>query len=84
MSNGVVIVVTGLLVTLVGFLLVAVFAGPVLDNFATSGANAKLGSFSGGKAFNDMFPLFYYIFSLVLIIGGLGAAGIAGKRLASG
>ncbi len=50
-------IIGGLIGSLVGFVLVSVFAPVVLDNFATSGANANIGSFSGAGSFNDMFPL---------------------------
>ncbi len=68
-------VVGGLVISLIGFVLISVFAPVVLDNFATSGANANIGSFSGASSFNDMFPLFYFITGLVLVLGGLGIAG---------
>lgn len=74
------LIIGGLLAALVGFLLVSVFAGPILDNFATTGANANMPSFSGGKSFNDMFPLFYYIVGLTLILGGLGVAGLGARN----
>lgn len=82
MSKNTILIIVGLLGLLIGFLLVSVFAGPIIDNFATAGANANLPSFSGGKSFNDMFPLFYYIFSLTIILGAVTAAGfgVAGLR----
>lgn len=80
MQGNIGLIIAGLLGVLVGFLLVSVFAGPIIDNFATSGANANLPSFSGGKSFNDMFPLFYYIFSLALILGSIGVAGVGARR----
>ncbi len=84
MSAGTTMIIVGLLGLLVGMLLVAVFAGPIIDNFATAGGNANLPSFSGGKSFNDMFPLFYYIFSLTVILGSVTAAGLGIARLHSG
>ena len=75
-------IIGGLIGSLVGFVLVSVFAPVVLDNFATSGANANIGSFSGAGSFNDMFPLFFFIVGLVLILGGIGIAGLGAKRKA--
>ena len=81
MQGGMGGIVVTLLVALVGFVLVSVFAPVVLDNFATSGGNANIGSFSGAKSFNDMFPLFFFIVGLLMILGpiGIGGAALAGK-----
>ena len=84
MNKATMLIIVGLLGLLVGMLLVSVFAGPVIDNFATAGGNANLPSFSGGKSFNDMFPLFYYIFSLTIILGSVTAAGFGVASLRKG
>ena len=68
-------VVGGLVISLIGFVLISVFAPVILDNFATSGSNSNIASFSGASSFNDIFPLFYFITGLVLVLGGLGIAG---------
>lgn len=84
MPNSVGLVISGLMVILVGFLLTAIFAGPIIDNFATIGADPSLPSFSGGKSFNDMFVLFYYIFSLIILLSGVVITGTGVKRFATG
>lgn len=80
-QSRIVLIILGLIGILVGFLLVSIFAGPIIDNFATSGENANLPSFSGGKSFNDIFPLFYYIHAILLIIGSAFTAGIGVRGL---
>ena len=77
-------VVGGLIVALIGFVLISVFAPVVLDNFATSGANTNIGSFSGADSFNDMFPLFFFIVGLLSVIGGVIPGGLKVYRAATG
>ena len=73
--------IAGMLVmSLVGFILISVFAPVILDNYATSGANTNIGSFSGASSFNDMFPLFFFIVGLILVLGPIGIGGSAAVR----
>ena len=58
-----------------------VLAPTILDQAATSGSSANIGSFSGTQSINDLVPLIYYT---VVVIGGIGligagGAGVAGK-----
>ena len=58
-----------------------VLSTTILDQAATSGGSANIGSFSGAQSVNDLIPLLYYfglaVGSMTLI--GLGGAGIAGR-----
>ena len=77
MGSSIATIVGALLASLVGFVLISVFAPVVLDNFATSGGNTNINSFSGAKSFNDMFPLFFFILGLLGVFGGVGTAAVA-------
>lgn len=69
----------GLLVgALILMLLALAFSGTIIDFATTSGGNAKIGSFSGAKSMNDLFPLLYYVIVIVLT---LTAVGLLGKRI---
>lgn len=82
MGTNLVLMVGGL----VTFIILSVFAPIVLDNFATSGANTNIGSFSGAKSFNDLFPMLFYIGGMFISFGamGVGAVQTVRGRLGSG
>ncbi|MGH7774666.1 MAG: hypothetical protein ACREQA_20775 [Candidatus Binatia bacterium] len=65
---------------LILMLLALAFSGTIIDFATTSGGNAKIGSFSGAKSMNDLFPLLYYVIVIVLT---LAAVGLLGKRILS-
>ncbi len=78
MNNNLILMVGGLVV----FIILSVFAPIVLDNYAASGINANIGSFSGAKSFNDLFPLLFYISGMFISFGamGVGAANTIRNR----
>ena len=51
----------------------------ILDQAATSGGAATIGSFSGAQSLNDLVPFVYYA---VVVIGGVGLIGIGAKAVA--
>ena len=57
-----------------------ILSSTIIDAAVSSGSNASIGSFTGAKSLNDLFPLVYYAVLLsgsigLLSIGGLGLAG---------
>ncbi len=61
----------GALVLIIGLVLAPV----VLDNAASAGSSANIGSFSGAQALNDLAPVLYFSMLTVFGVGfiGLGA-----------
>ena len=76
MGKNIGMIIAGLLV----FVLALIMAGIVVDTAATTGANANIGSFTGVRSVNDLFPLVMYFGGMLVGLGamGVGAAGMAG------
>ena len=53
----------------------------IVDQAASTGGNAEVGSFSGAQAINDLVPLVYITAVVMLGIGmiGIGAGGFMGR-----
>lgn len=67
--------IMGMLLIVIGLVL----STTVLDQAATSGVDARIGSFSGAQSINDLAPLIWYV-AIVMI--GVGLVGVSGAGLA--
>ena len=58
-----------------------VLESTILSRAATAGSDAKIGSFAGAQALNDLVPLVYNAAIVILGVGliGLGSFGMVGK-----
>ena len=70
------LIIVGVITLVVGLVLETT----ILTQAATAGSNAKIGSFSGAQALNDLVPLIYNAVIVMVGVGmmGLGALGLAG------
>ena len=77
MTSRILTIVAGVLTLVIGLVL----SGVILNQAATSGTNANIGSFSGAQALNDLIPLLYYSIIVLVAVGlmGIGSAGFAGR-----
>ena len=69
-------VLGGVLFMVIGLIL----SGTIIEATVSSGTNTGIGSFTGAKSLNDLFPLVYYAILLsgsigLLSVGDLGLAG---------
>lgn len=75
MGRNVILLLTGLLI----FVLAAILLGIQIDTSETTGAKANIGSFTGVRSINDLYPL---IFAFAGVLVGLGSMGLGGAGLA--
>lgn len=76
MGKNLTLIIGGVLV----FVIVLIVSGIINTTAATSGSAANIGSFTGVRSFNDLFPLLFLVAGMIVSLGamGLGAAGLAG------
>ena len=56
-----------------------ILSSTIIDAAVSSGGNTSIGSFTGAKSLNDLFPLVYYA---ILLSGSIGLLAVGGTGLA--
>ena len=79
--RGNVTAVSAIIIGMITLVVGAILSTTVISQFATSGSNANIGSFSGAQAVNDLVPLLWFVMIVTVALGliGGGVAGLAGR-----
>ena len=80
MKAPILVILSGLLALLIG----TIFGGVLVDQSATTGADAQMGSFATAKTFNDLLPMIFFIALMIIGIGLMVGGGYSAyKRVKS-